>query len=459
MPGWKTLVCLLSICSAFLVHGEERRPNFVIIFLDDSGWSDFHPFGKPPWPTPHVEELARTGIRFDNFYVPQAVCSASRAALITGCWPGRTRVFGAHGPKARGLDPRFATLAEVLRPAGYRTACFGKWHLGDQPGTRPRARGFDETAGLMYSNDMWEFHPGNPVHWGRHPLQYWENGRVTIERVTKADQAHLTTWYTEKAVDFIRRSGQEPFFLYLPHSMPHVPLFCSDKFLGKSGEGLYGDVMMELDWSVGEVRKALEETGVAEDTVVLWTSDNGPWISYGNRAGTTPWREAKGTIFDGGLRNACILKYPRVLPAGKVSERVFSSLDILPTFAALARADLPDNPVDGRDVWDWITEAEGAGNPNEYYPLTNGSSFQGVLTGDGQWKLHLPHGYRTLVRAGADGQPGVYRTARIDWSLFHLTADPRESVDVQEKYTEVYNRLRTLAEEHQARFFPPRGKD
>ncbi len=456
MPRWKLVVCLLCFLPSLPSWGEERPPNFVIVFLDDSGWSDFHPFGEPAWPTPHVEELARTGVRYDRFYVPQAVCSASRAALLTGCYPGRTQVFGAHGPKARGLSPRFATLAEVLKPAGYRTAFFGKWHIGDQPATRPHVRGFDETAGLMYSNDMWEFHPGNPEHWGKHPLQYWEDGRVTIDRVTKADQAQLTTWYTEKAVDFIRRSGSDPFFLYLPHSMPHVPLFCSDKFLGRSGKGLYGDVMMELDWSVGEIARALEETGVARDTVVLWTSDNGPWISYGNRAGTTPWREAKGTSFDGGLRNACILKYPRALEGGKVSQRLFSSLDILPTFAALAGAQLPENPVDGRDVWDWISGRDGAVNPSAYYPISNGSSFQGLIAGDGRWKLHLSHSYRTLESAGADGQPGRYRTARIGLSLFRLDRDPLESRDVKEEHPDVLSRLRSLAESHRDRFYPVR---
>ena len=254
-----------------------KRPNVVIIFLDDSGWSDFRPFGKPPYPTPNVERLAKQGCAFHNFYVPQAVCSASRSALMTGCYPGRTKVFGAHPPRARGLDPKFATMGEVLKRAGYRTAVFGKWHLGDQPETRPPARGFDESCGLMYSNDMWEFHPENPARYRDFPLQFWENGKIKIERVTAEHQPMLTTWYTEHAVDFIRRNKSEPFLLYVPHSMPHVPLFCSDKFKGKSGAGLYGDVMMEIDWSVGEITKALESSGVEDNTLVIFTSDNGPW--------------------------------------------------------------------------------------------------------------------------------------------------------------------------------------
>jgi len=235
---------LPAICRG---QSSKQPPNFVIIFLDDSGWADFVPFGNPPYSTPNVEQLAKDGCRFDNFYVPQAVCSASRSALLSGCYPGRTKVFGAHGPNARGLDPKYATTAEVLKKRGYTTAVFGKWHIGDQPDTRPLARGFDESCGLMYSNDMWEFHPGNPEHWGKFPLQFYENGKVTIERVTKEHQPMLTTWYTEHAVDFINRCKDKPFFLYVPHSMPHVPLFVSEKFKGKSGAGLYGDVIMEID--------------------------------------------------------------------------------------------------------------------------------------------------------------------------------------------------------------------
>jgi len=270
---------------------KERPPNFVVIMLDDSGWSDFSPFDSTPYKTPNVEQLAKEGCCFHNFYVSQAICSASRAALLSGCYPGRTKVFGAHGPGDKGLDPKYATIGEVLKAQGYTTAVFGKWHIGDRPETRPAARGFDESCGLMYSNDMWEFHPENPDYWGKHPLQFWENNQVAIERMTKEHQPMLTTWYTEHAVDFIQRQKDNPFFLYVPHSMPHVPIFSSEKFKGKSGAGLYGDVMMEIDWSVGEIMKALRAAGVEENTVVMFTSDNGPWISYGNHAGKTPFRD------------------------------------------------------------------------------------------------------------------------------------------------------------------------
>lgn len=436
------------------VAAEATGPNVVVVFLDDSGWGDFRPFGSPPYPTPNVERLAAEGCRYDNFYVPQAVCSASRSALLTGCYPGRTRMFGAHGPNARGVDPRFETIGGMLQKQGYATGVFGKWHIGDQPETRPPRRGFDESCGLMYSNDMWEFHPENPEHWGKFPLQYWEDGEVTIPRVTPVHQTQLTTWYTERAVAFIERHRDRPFFLYVPHSMPHVPLFVSDTFAGASGAGLYGDVMMEIDWSVGEILRALQETGVDDQTLVLFTSDNGPWISYGNHAGATPFREAKGTSFDGGSRSPCIVKFPGRLEAASRSARAWCSLDLLPTLAYLTGAALPDNPIDGRNVWPWISGQADAVNPNAYYPLTIGSQFQGILTGDGRWKLHLEHGYRTLVQAAHDGAAGTYRQATIQRSLFDLEQDPLERTNVLDQYPDVAARLLALADQHRRTFFP-----
>jgi arylsulfatase A-like enzyme len=432
-----------------------KPPNFVIVFLDDSGWADFRPFSQPPYPTPNAARLAGQGCSFHNFYVPQAVCSASRAALLSGCYPGRTKVFGAHGPGDRGLEPAYATLGEVFKRHGYRTAMFGKWHIGDQPETRPAARGFDESCGLMYSNDMWEFHPEDPVYWGQHPLQFWENGKVTIDHVRPEHQKMLTTWYTEHAVDFIRRNrnGDEPFLLYVPHSMPHVPLFVSDRHRGKSGAGLYGDVMLEIDWSVGEISKALRDNGVDGNTLVIFTSDNGPWHSYGNHAGKTPYREAKGTSFDGGTRSACIMSFPGRIGAGTISSKTFCSIDLLPTMAGLAGAELPENPIDGRDVWDLITGMPGAVNPHDYYPFSNSTRFEGVLSGDGRWKLHLPHPYRWLAEAGNDGKAGTYVQREIGLSLFDMERDPLETRNVMDENPEAAARMQGFAEQHRRRFY------
>jgi arylsulfatase A len=434
-------------------RAADKPTNFVLIFLDDSGWADFRPFGTPAYRTPNVERLASEGCRFNNFYVPQAICSASRSALLSGCYPGRTKVFGAHGPGARGLDPKYATLGQVMKGAGYSTAVFGKWHIGDQPDTRPWARGFDESCGLMYSNDMWEYHPERPERYREFPLHFWENGKVKIERMTPREQPMLTTWYTEHAVDFIHRKKDQPFFLYIPQSMPHVPLFASEKFKGKSGTGLYGDVMMEIDWSVGEVLKALKANGVEDNTLVFFSSDNGPWISYGNHAGKTPFREAKATSFDGGTRSACIVKLPGKIQAGSVSTKAWSTVDMLPTLSHVAGAKLPENPIDGKDVWDLVSGKPGAKNPHEYYAFSTGPNFEAVMTGDGKWKMHVPHKYQTLEKAGHDGSAGVYKATEIGMSLYDMEGDPYEKNNVLEQYPDIARRLQGYAEEHRREFY------
>ena len=442
--------CMTASVSA----GKRKKPNVVIIFLDDSGWSDFEPFGKPQYKTPNVKKLAEDGCRYNNFYVPQAVCSASRASLLSGCFPGRSKVFGAHPPRGAGLNPKFAIMPEVFGRNGYKTAIFGKWHIGDQDGRRPWDRGFDESCGLLYSNDMWEYHLQNPGFWGKYPLQYFENGKSKIDRVTKKDQTMLTTWYTDKAVDFITRSKDNPFFLYVPHSMPHVPLYVSDKFAGKSGAGLYGDVMMEIDWSVGQITKALKDNGVENDTIVIFSSDNGPWLVFGNHGGKTPFRQGKGTGFDGGVRSACIIKYPGKIAPGLASEQMFSTVDLMPTLAKLTGSDLPDSTIDGKDVWDIIEGKGGAKNPHEYYPFSTGVTFEGVISGDGRWKLHIPHGYYTVVKAGKDGMHGQYKQMKIDLSLFDMKNDPYETKDVKADHREILKRMIAFAKKHQSKFYP-----
>jgi len=432
---------------------EVKKPNVVIIFLDDSGYSDFNPFGQQDVPTPHVQQLAEEGTMFTNFHVPQAICSASRSALLTGCYPGRTKVFGAHGPNARGLETTFPTMGEVFKAAGYKTALFGKWHCGDQPETRPHARGFDETCGLMYSNDMWKHHPENPEYWGKYPIQFWENGKVTIEDVGISEQKNLTKWYTEHAVNFINNNSDDPFFLYVPHSMPHVPIFCSTEFEGKSGAGLFGDVTIELDWSVGEIMNALKKNGLEENTIVIFSSDNGPWISYGNHAGKTPFREAKATSFEGGTRSACIIKYPNHLKANSISNEAFFSIDLLPTLCHLTGVQLPESEIDGKNVWDLISDKDGASNPQDYYAFSTGNKFESVLSGDGKWKLHLNHSYRTLNTPGHDGAPGKYDTVDIELSLYNMEIDPYEKTNVIDKNPEVKAKLLEYAELHKQKFY------
>ena len=447
---------LLLLCAGFFVScstAKQSKPNVVIIFLDDAGWGDFRPFAKTAYPTPHVESLAKSGTRFNQFYVPQAICSASRSVLLSGCYPGRTKVFGAHGPNGKGLDPKFATMAEMLKGNGYATAHYGKWHCGDQEATRPLARGFEKHAGLMYSNDMWRFHPTNPKHWGKFPLQFWDNGKVTINDVSKNDQKYLTKWATENSVKFIKENKDKPFFVYMAHSMPHVPLFCSPEFEGKSGTGLYGDVIMEIDWSVGQIEKALKEAGVADNTLIVFSSDNGPWAVYGERAGKTPFREAKATSFDGGVRSPLVMKLPGSIKAGAISETAFSTVDMLPTIAHITGSKLPQNEIDGKNVWTLMT-GESTDNPHKYYPFSTGGKFEGVITADGKWKLHVPHSYRSVAVGGKGGQSGKYKKGtKIDFALFDMKNDPYEKVNVIEKYPKIAAELKKIAAAHEAKFF------
>jgi len=447
------LIAFSFVGTSFSNEDEKTPPNVIIIFLDDAGWSDFQPFGENVIESPNVLELAQDGVMFKNFYVPQAICSASRAALLTGCYPGRTKVFSAIAPKARGLETNFPTMGEVFQESGYTTAMFGKWHIGDHDDTRPHTRGFDESCGLLYSNDMWKHHPTHPQFWGKYPLQFWENGQVIIDDVGHEEQKNLTKWYTEHSVDFINRNKENPFFLYVPHSMPHVPIYCSDEFEGKSGSGLYGDVIMELDWSVGEITKALKENGIEDNTIIVFTSDNGPWVNYGNHAGTTPFREAKGTSFDGGTRSACIISYPGHLKAGSISEKSFCTIDLLPTICSITGVPLPDSEIDGKNVWDLITGDPGAENPHDYYAFTTGSKLEAIMSGDGKWKLHLPHRYRSLDSAANDGAAGKYIQLKIEHALFDMENDPLESTEVQDQYPEVFEQMKEFAELHSNKFY------
>ena len=452
------LVLALVLLADWNLRAAER-PNIVLMFLDDAAYSDFHPFGKPPYSTPHVEKLAAEGVRYTRFHVPQAVCSASRASLLSACYPHHTGVFGAIGPGMPGLKPKFPIISETLKAHGYATAHFGKWHLGDVPETRPQARGFDEYAGLLVSNDMWRHNPVWRKHSGDRPLPYWENGAIKIPDTSPDDQKHLTGWATEAATRFIRgKAGKQPFFLYVAHSMPHVPLYCRDEFQGKSGAGLYGDVIMEIDWSVGEILAALKETGVDRDTIFLFTSDNGPWEEFGNHAGKTPFREHKGTSFEGGIRSPLTVRYPAHLKPGTTNDRAFSSIDLYPTLAALAGAPLPGNPIDGKDVWPLMRGDEGAKNPHEYYFISTGSALEAVMTSDGTWKLHLPHGYRDVVKPGNDGERGVTKTSMIGESLFNRSDDPMEERDVLAEHPEIAKSLRQAAEQHLKQYPIPAGK-
>lgn len=429
-------------CSAAQLAESARPPNFIVILTDDQGYGDVGCYGAKGFATPNLDRMAREGTRFTDFYVAQAVCSASRAALLTGCYPNRIGILGALGPASKvGISDGERTLAQVLKQRGYQTAIYGKWHLGVQASFLPKQHGFDDYFGLPYSNDMWPKHPTAKYP----PLPLIEGERV-IE--TNPDQTQLTTWYTERAVRFIEQNKARPFFLYVPHSMPHVPLHVSDKFRGKSQAGLYGDVIEEIDWSVGQILDAVKKHGLDEHTLVLFTSDNGPWLSYGNHAGSAgPLREGKGTTWDGGQREPCIIRWPGKVPAGAVCHTPLMTIDVLPTLAHLAQARLPDHKIDGMNVWPILAGQSGANNPHDAYYFYWDRELQAVRSG--RWKLHLPHGYRTMAgsTAGKDGQPGPYKQTATRLALYDLENDVGEQKDVAAEHPDVVERLKKLAEQ------------
>ena len=422
---------------------DSARPNVVIVYADDLGYGDIGCFGAEGYATPHIDSLAAEGVRLTDFYVAQAVCSASRAALLTGCYPNRIGILGALGPRdTHGLHDDEWTLAEVLKQRGYTCGIYGKWHFGHHPQFLPTRHGFDDYFGLPYSNDMWPKHPEAGANFPDLPL-------IDGERIVahNPDQTQLTTWYTERAVRFIDEHHAQPFFLYLPHSMPHVPLHVSDKHRGSTKRGLFGDVIAEIDWSVGQVLDALERHGLTDNTLVIFTSDNGPWLSYGDHCGTAgPLREGKGTSFEGGVRVPFVARFPGRIPAGSVCSLPAMTIDLLPTLARLAGAPLPPHVIDGRDVWPLLAGEAGAVSPHEAYYFYWNRELQAVRSG--QWKLHFPHGYRTLPpgERATGGIPAMYVQASINLSLFDLESDPGETTDVATGHPDVVARLTALAE-------------
>lgn len=433
------------------------RPNIIVIFMDDMGYGDLSCYGATQYQTPNLDRMAGEGIRFTNFLAAQAVCSASRAALLTGCYPNRIGISGALFPRAgKGINPQEVTIAEMLKARGYATGMFGKWHLGDSREFLPLQHGFDEFVGLPYSNDMWPVdYDGKPVgnsDWRKKafPMLPLMNGNDTIRAITTLDeQAELTGVYTEKAVSFIKKHKKEPFFLYIPHSMPHVPIAASPRFKGKSKQGTYGDMVMELDWSVGEILKALKENGLDNNTLVVFTSDNGPWLNYGNHAGSSGgFREGKGVSTEGGQRVPCIIRWKGVTPAGTVCNALSSTIDLLPTFAAISQAQLPGQKIDGVNILP-LLKGDFQSTPRKtflYYYRRN--NLEAVRRDD--WKLMLPHEGRSYEGQlpGNDGYPGkAPENHPYPKALYDLRRDPGERYDVQDLYPGIVEELEKLAEE------------
>ncbi len=454
-----SLLLVLSMISA----AASRPPNVVIILADDMGYADLGCFGAERIKTPNIDRMAAEGMKFTSFHVAQAVCSASRAALMTGCYANRVGMQGALNHTSKeGIHPDELLLPEMCKAVGYDTGAFGKWHLGTDPMFNPLHNGFDEFLGIPYSNDNSKYHPSLAPEMPPLPLY---DGLKVIE--TDPDQSQFTRRFTERAVGFIERNKGRPFFLYVPHVMPHVPIFSSEAFRGKSAAGLYGDVVEELDWSVGQILDAIQRCDIEGDTLVIFFSDNGPFLSYGNHAGTAkPFREGKLTTFEGGVRVPFIARWPGHVPAGQVCDEPVMETDLLPTIAGLVGGKLSAHKIDGLDILPLLTGNQEARSPHKALVFYGGTELQAVRSGD--WKLHFPHPYITVDgEPGRDGKPakfgqmkpksitqsgiaGIasrhgYRVENTGLALFNLKDDPSESLNVAGEHPDIVARLQELA--------------
>lgn len=442
---------LVFACGEKPVPEIKRAPNVVLIFTDDQGYQDVGVFGSPDIETPNLDQMAKEGIKLTNYYSAQPICSASRAGILTGCYPNRIGIHNALGPGQKiGINDSETTLAEMLKANGYKTAIFGKWHLGDDLKFLPTRHGFDEYFGIPYSNDMWPFHPWQGEVFNFLPLPLFENETV-IDTLT--DQSQLTTQLTERSVDFINRNKDNPFFLYVPHPQPHVPLFVSEKFKGKSKRGLYGDVIMEIDWSAGQILDALKKNGIDDNTIVIFTSDNGPWLAYGDHAGSAlPLREGKGTGWDGGQRVPFIMKYPNKVKAGQISDTPMMAIDLLPTIAEVTQSELPEKTIDGKSAWNLLSGESNESPQKAYFFYYRVNELFGVRYG--KWKMYFPHRYRTMdgQEPGKDGLPGDYRMIDMEEiELYDIESDISETKNLADENPQVVAEIKVLANEMRSR--------
>jgi len=458
-------LCAIAVASPFMAHGNESGtasepadPNIILVFLDDAGYADFGATGSPT-PTPTIDDLAENGVRFTQFYVASPVCSASRAALLTGRYPDRFSFENVLFPDATdGLPQEEETLAELLKGQGYSTHIFGKWHLGHASGALPLSHGFDEYYGIPYSNDMWPYKrdrqaldpddeqayvydPESP----RPPLPLLEGETVVKASVTPADQKMLTKKFTDRAIDVIEAEAARPFFIYLPYSAPHIPLFVRDEIVGGSGGSLYQDVICEVDLQMARIMAALRDTGIDRDTLVIFTSDNGPWTVWGDHAGSAgDLRGFKMTTLEGGIRVFAAMHWPAGFEKGVTVTSPVMTIDILPTIAEIVGAEPSGEELDGESFMSLVDGGQPA--QAELRPLYNYYLGELESVRYGKWKLHLPHEVKTVTRVGDSGFRGDYGRETIGWSLYDLDADPAERENQVSRYPDVVGKLKRMAE-------------
>lgn len=430
-------------CATPKAAGRVR--NLIVVLADDLGYGDLGATGAKDWRTPHLDALAASGVLATQCYAAQPVCSASRAALLTGCYPGRIGIRGALGPADRvGLAPEEQTLAELARDAGMRTALHGKWHLGRAPAHLPTRHGFEEWSGVPYSHDMWPRHPETPEAYPSLPSM--EGDVVTA---LDEDPSVWTARLRERALEYIEARSKERFLLYLPLPMPHVPLGASAPFRGRSGGGPYGDAVEELDELVGALRRRLEDLAIDDETLLIVTSDNGPWLSYGTHAGSTGGlREGKGSVWEGGVRVPFVAACPGVLPAGRRVDAPFMLIDVLPTCVEALGWQAPRLPIDGGSAWSLLRGTSDA-PPHELLAFWYGDNeLQAVRSG--RWKLVYPHHYRKMptdLPRPTDGRPWANQVGTVVRSeLYDLLDDPGETHDLAYDHPELVRRIDDLAE-------------
>ncbi|MCH2205533.1 MAG: sulfatase [Lentisphaerales bacterium] len=422
-------VLILTLTVSFFA---EEKPNFILIFTDDQGYQDLGCFGSPKIKTPEIDKMAKEGARFSDFYSANAICSASRAALLTGRYPSRNGVFHVYYPGAsKGLRPEEVTIAEVLKAVDYRTSIIGKWHLGDRQKYLPTKQGFDSYFGIPFSNDMWmhkdleladdiKLFGGVTVEQiksgeaGKGVKGQKRGGKVPLMRDEKVveypvDQTYITERYTDEALKIIKESEQrkQPYFIYLAYSMPHVPLYTSPKFQGKSERGPYGDTIEEMDYHIGRILKHLKSSGADKNTLVIFTSENGPWKLSKNRGGSAlPLKGAKFSTYEGGHRVPCVMWWPGTIPAGTDSKEIATTLDFMPTLVALAGAELPKGRIlDGKNMIALLKDGAKGKSEYEQFFYWSKKNIEGLRIGD--MKLRVKYNTKTKTRA----EPELYNLA------------------------------------------------
>ncbi|WP_299666617.1 sulfatase [uncultured Polaribacter sp.] len=434
--------------SAFLVRAQNEKPsnpNVIIFFTDDQGYQDVGVFGSPLIKTPNLDKMAADGIKFTSFYSASSVCSPSRAALLTGSYPLRVSVPVVLWPNSdSGLPTQELTIADMLKTKGYATACIGKWHLGDKPEFLPTAQGFDSYLGIPYSNDM----SVNPNFKVAEDAVFREGMTLDSLRYAKpkkyfvpllrddavveypVDQTTLTKRYTKEAISFIKKNKEEPFFLYVAQTMPHIPLYASPDFKGKSARGLYGDVIEEIDWSMGTILKTLESLGIDDNTLVIFTSDNGPWnLKDGQGGSALPLRGFKFQTYEGGMRVPMIAQWKGKIKAGSFTDKVASTIDLLPTIAYLTEAKVSEKPMDGKNIWPLLSGSKKAKSPHRkdgfyYY---SGKTLEAIRRGD--WKLRIRNG---------------------DVELYNLKNDISESINIASTNPKIVKKLQKMMDDFDA---------